>query len=86
MRELNKLTEYIGDKKLVISHKRVESIEEIPKLKFINAVYLVENTSWNRNLIGNLQEFQYGKDVFQTTTNDRALSKRQQSFGYGNIE
>jgi hypothetical protein len=33
VRELNKLTEYIGDKKLVISHKRVESIEEIPKLK-----------------------------------------------------
>ena len=35
MRELNKLTEYICDKKLVISHKRVESIEEIPKLKLI---------------------------------------------------
>ena len=35
MRELNKLTEYIGDKKLVISHKRVESIEEIPKLKLL---------------------------------------------------
>ena len=33
-----------------------------------------------------LQGFQYGKDVFQTTTNDRALPKRQQSFGYGNIE
>ena len=32
-----------------------------------------------------LQEFQYGKDVFQATTNDRALPKRQQSFGYGNI-
>ena len=30
MRELNKLTEYIGDKNLVISHKRVESIEEMP--------------------------------------------------------
>ncbi len=35
MRELNKLTEYIGDRKLVIFHKRVESIEEIPKLKLL---------------------------------------------------
>ena len=64
MRELNKLTEYIGDKKFVISHKRVESIEEIPKLKFILS-----------SVIGTLlriilQEFQYGSNVLQTTTTD----------------
>jgi len=47
----------------------------MPKLKFINAVYLVENTSWNRNLIGNLQEFQYGKETVQTTTNNLGYRK-----------
>lgn len=46
------------------SHKCVESIEEIPKLKLddmhINKDFQI--TSY-------LQEFQYGTNVFQTTTN-----------------
>ena len=52
-------------------HKRVESIEEIPKLK------LSEKQSVGFAPLHNmdyLQEFQYGKDVFQTTTiNDPPL-------------
>ena len=34
----------------------------------------------------NCAEFQYGGNVFETTTNNRALLEKQQLFGYGNIE
>ena len=56
----------------LISHKCVQTIEVQPKLKFTNAVYLVENTSWNRNLIGILQEFQYGYDIVGLWTENKA--------------
>lgn len=59
-------------------HKCVESIEEIPKLKFTikqsveTAIYGIDK-SYSRRYKPYciLQEFQYGKDVFQTTTNKR---------------
>ena len=60
-----------------VSHKRVESIEEIPKLKFISCSKA--NGKQVQQAIGEprciLQEFQYGKDVFQTTTNKIILTK-----------
>ena len=54
-------------------HKCVENIEVTPKLK-------LESQSWSL-LIGyivewHLQEFQYGDNVFQTTTNNDSTQKR----------
>ena len=51
--------------------KRVETEREMPKLKFSKsasqAYYISrERENWRFTI---LQEFQYGKDVFQTTTN-----------------
>ena len=56
---------------MLLAHKCVESIEEIPKLKFI--VYSKAIGKQVYQVIGEihyiLQEFQYGNNVFQTTTN-----------------
>ena len=58
------------------SHKRVESIEEIPKLKLYNVVNELSGcqevnvgASPTFHEVTILQEFQYGSNVFQTTTN-----------------
>lgn len=61
-----------------ISHKSVENIKEIPKLKFTADRNIKRSRQVNKQegiavevhfLCCILQEFQYGKDVFQTTTN-----------------
>lgn len=57
---------------MIFIHKRVQSIEEAPKLKFI--MYSKASGKQVHQAIGELhyilQEFQYGGNVFETTTNN----------------
>ena len=56
----------IGSSPIII-HKCVENIEEIPKLKLFTG----KDKKRTRAPCEFLQEFQYGNDMFQTTTNNR---------------
>jgi len=58
---------------VLLAHKRVESIEEIPKLKLdIGCGDSIQKSILKvlfNSEVSDLQEFQYGNNVFQTTTN-----------------
>lgn len=80
---------------LLIFHKCVESIKEIPKLKFILCSKAIGKQV--QQAIGEaqyiLQEFQYGNDIVQTTTTNVSVSGgcvisclKTSFVGYGNIE
>jgi hypothetical protein len=52
------------------SHKRVESIEEMPKLKFVREGHSSPVIKHRKTSLLTSKNFNIGNNVFQTTTNN----------------